>query len=215
MIRIVSKFYATLAVAAMALSLASLQGCASQPVPKERVTVVLLPQSDAQGQPIPTAVTVTQGQQKVALTQGLTLVETGTGGALVARPTTSDEVQARYPQVLKVQPPSPEHFRLSFVSGKSQLTPESEQLLPQIMQMAKARAGGEIVITGHTDRVGSLEANDALSLQRAQAIANLFRDKGFPGDLITAIGRGEREPLVPTADEVAEPRNRRADIIIR
>ena len=37
----------------------------------------------------------------------------------------------------------------------------------------------------------------------------------FSAELITAYGRGEREPAVPTADEVAEPRNRRAEVIIR
>ena len=79
----------------------------------------------------------------------------------------------------------------------------------------KARAGGEILVVGHTDRVGSVESNDKLSLQRANAIAALLRSAGLPAELVTAVGRGERQPLVPTPDEVAEPRNRRAEIIIR
>jgi OmpA-OmpF porin, OOP family len=32
---------------------------------------------------------------------------------------------------------------------------------------------------------------------------------------IVAVGRGKREPLVPTADGVAEPRNRRVEIVVR
>ncbi len=50
------------------------------------------------------------------------------------------------------------------------------------------------------------------------AVADKLDDlkaQGFAGDLVTAYGRGEREPVVPTADEVAESRNRRAEIIIR
>ena len=66
-----------------------------------------------------------------------------------------------------------------------------------------ARAGGEILVVGHTDRQGTVEANDALSLKRAQAIVDLLTAQGFARELITARGRGEREPLVPTADEVA------------
>ena len=70
-------------------------------------------------------------------------------------------------------------------------------------------------MVGHTDRQGTVEANDALSLRRAQAIADLLVAQGFAPELISARGRGEREPLVPTADEVVEPRNRRAEVIVR
>jgi len=38
---------------------------------------------------------------------------------------------------------------------------------------------------------------------------------GVAADRISVAGRGEREPLVPTADEVAEPRNRRVEINVR
>jgi outer membrane protein OmpA-like peptidoglycan-associated protein len=38
---------------------------------------------------------------------------------------------------------------------------------------------------------------------------------GIPIDRIRVAGRGEREPLVPTADNVDEPRNRRVEIIVR
>ena len=83
------------------------------------------------------------------------------------------------------------------------------------MASAQARAGGEIVVTGHTDRQGSVQANDQLSLQRAQAVRALLIERGFKANLIEAVGRGEREPLVPTEDEVAEPRNRRAELLVR
>ena len=76
------------------------------------------------------------------------------------------------------------------------------------------RPGGEIVVTGHTDRQGTVEANDQLSLQRALALRALFIERGFPPERIEAVGRGEREPLVPTADEVPEPRNRRAELLV-
>ena len=80
---------------------------------------------------------------------------------------------------------------------------------------ARARPGGEIVVTGHTDRQGSVEFNDRLALERAQAIRGLFIARGFPPDRIDAVGRGEREPVVPTDDGVSEPRNRRAEIVVR
>lgn len=197
---------------------ASLLGCAAPapaPVAKPKTVVVLLPQSDAQGKPIATAVEVKSGSEAVTLAQPFALTESTPDGKWRQRLSTVNEVQARYGELLRVQPPSPERFVLNFVTGKSQLTPESEKLLPELIRQAQARAGGEIVVTGHTDRVGKAEANDALSLQRANAISEMLKAQGFSGALISTIGRGEREPLVPTDDEVAEPRNRRAEVVIR
>ena len=195
-------------------------GCSTPPPPPPpppvpKVSVVLLPQTDANGNPIRTAVSVTSGQQALQLDQPFALAESDPKGQLAQRISSAAEVQARYGEVLKIQPPSPEIVVLRFLPGKSQLTPESEQQLPELIQRARARAGGEILVVGHTDRVGSRDANDALSLQRAQAIVNLLKARGFSEDLLSAIGRGEREPAVPTDDEVAEPRNRRAEVIIR
>ena len=200
--------------AALATSVLLLAGCAISP-PPPKVSVVLLPQTDAAGNPVRTAVSVTTGAQAVQLDLPFAAAETDSKGQLVQRVSNAAEVQARYGDILKIQPPSPEVVVLRFMPGKSQLTPESEQQLPELIQRAKARAGGEILVIGHTDRVGSRDANDALSLQRALAVVGLLKARGFSEDLLTAIGRGEREPVVPTDDEVAEPGNRRAEIIIR
>ena len=199
---------------ALSATLVMLGGCATPPPPPS-LRVVLLPQKDANGQPVPTAVELKTQGQTLVLDQPLDLAEPDAKGRMTRRTATLDEIQARYSDVLRIQPPSAESFVLSFLPGKSQLTPESEAQLPGFIERARARAGGEILVIGHTDRVGKAEANDALSLQRAQAIAKLLESKGFAPDLISARGRGEREPLVPTADEMAEPRNRRAEVIIR
>ena len=72
-----------------------------------------------------------------------------------------------------------------------------------------------MVCIGHTDRVGTVESNDALSLQRAQAVRQLVIGRGFDAARVDAVGRGEREPVVPTADEVDGPKTRRAEIVVR
>jgi outer membrane protein OmpA-like peptidoglycan-associated protein len=104
---------------------------------------------------------------------------------------------------------------LEFEPGSSNLTADSLARLPEVIAQARGRAGGEIVISGHTDRQGTLEANDELSLMRAQAVRDLLIEQGFKPELIEAVGRGEREPVVPTDDEVVEPRNRRAEVVVR
>jgi len=158
-------------------------------------------------------------------------VKTSTGTQTLSKPYQSAEVDAtgqvtqvtmnplqvmdRYGSMMGQMPLAEEQFLLYFEPGGSSLTKESQDLLPKILARAKARKGGEIVVIGHTDRVGSVEANDALSLKRAQSIRELLLGQSFKPDLIEAVGRGERSPLVTTADEVAEPKNRRAEILVR
>lgn len=197
--RLTTSALATLTLAAL------LAGCA----PATRVT--LLPQ--ATGAPSAVEVTTSQGVQRIS--QPYQVANVSRSGALSTDTTTADKVREAYPELVDMQPPPPERFTLQFEPGTSQLTPESQSQLDTVIARAQARAGGEIVVTGHTDRQGPEEANDRLSLQRAQAVRGLLIERGFKADLIEAVGRGEREPVVPTEDEVAEPRNRRAELLVR
>lgn len=187
------------------LALLSLAACA----PASRV--ILLPQANGQASAV--VVTTAQGEQRVD--QPYQVAEVQRDGALSVDQTSAEEVRKNHPQLLALQPPAPETFVLQFEPGSSTLTAESQSRLPDVIARAQARAGGEIVVTGHTDRQGALEANDELSLARARAVRDLMIERGFKGDLIEAVGRGEREPLVPTEDEVVEPRNRRAVVVVR
>jgi outer membrane protein OmpA-like peptidoglycan-associated protein len=72
-----------------------------------------------------------------------------------------------------------------------------------------------VVVIGHTDRVGNDQYNDRLSLQRAERVRGELVRLGIPESRIRTAGRGEREPLVATDDEVPEPRNRRVEINVR
>ena len=188
----------------LALS-ALLAACA----PTTRVT--LLPQADGSASGV--VVSTREGQQ--LLTQPYQVAEVARSGSIGTATTSADQLGQSYPQLLSQRPPSPEKFVLEFEPGSSQLTADSQARLADIVARAQARAGGEIVVTGHTDRQGSLEANDKLSLERAQSIRALLIERGFKAALIDAVGRGEREPAVPTDDEVAEPRNRRAELLVR
>lgn len=190
----------------MSLCVTSL--CVACAAPAGRVT--LLPQPTTSS-----AVVVTTPLSTTELSTPYASAELDSQG--IARPVQSSEaeVRERYPQLLLLQPPAPQRFTLNFQPGSSTLTPQSQEQLEAIVAAARARSGGEIVVVGHTDRQGTTEANDELSLRRAVAIRDILGERGFKMDLIHPIGRGEREPLVPTEDEVVEPRNRRADVIVR
>ena len=60
-----------------------------------------------------------------------------------------------------------------------------------------------------------MRCNDALALRRAETVRAMLIARGVAPENIVAVGRGKRELLVPTADGVAEPRNRRVEIVVR
>ncbi len=136
-------------------------------------------------------------------------------GGIEAGVSSAEEVNRVFGETLAALPPRPVSFLLYFVEGKDQLTPESQLVLQQIFAEIARRPEAEVVVIGHTDRVGAVPYNDALSLRRAERVRDDLVARGVPADRIRTAGRGEREPLVPTDDEVAEPRNRRVEISVR
>ncbi|MDT7836207.1 OmpA family protein [Aquabacterium sp. OR-4] len=172
--------------------------------------VVLLPQPDGR----PSAVEVKAGSQRLLLAQPYAAAELK-GQDL--QPVTLDAatVAQRYGELLASQPPRPQRFVVRFESNGNRLTPESAPVLDDMRKALSSLQAPEVIVTGHTDRVGSLEANDRLSVVRAEALREILIEAGLPRAAITVIGRGEREPEVPTDDEVAEPRNRRVEIKLR
>ena len=124
-------------------------------------------------------------------------------------------IRERFGAALDAQPARPVSFTVYFVIGSDELTPESRETFDRIKAELAQRSVPDVIVIGHTDRVGSLEHNDKLSLVRARAVRSALVAAGIAADRIREAGRGEREPVVPTADEVAEPRNRRVEINVR
>ena len=185
--------------------MALLLGCA--PVTR----IILLPEGSGQSSAV--EVKAVAGSQRLSMPYQTAQVDKE--GRVALSTTDPQVVMARYASLMAPLPAAEARFLLYFEAGGAQLTAPSLALLPAILESARSRQGGEIIVVAHTDRVGALEANDTLSLRRAQAVRELFVAKGFKPDLVDAVGRGERTPLVATEDEVAEPQNRRAEIIVR
>jgi outer membrane protein OmpA-like peptidoglycan-associated protein len=117
--------------------------------------------------------------------------------------------------ILSALPDRPVQFRLYFLEDSDEMTPESEEEIGKIFAELSTRPAPEIVVIGHTDAVGAGQYNDKLSLRRAEAVRDELVRLGMPDDSIRVEGRGKREPLVTTADGVAEPMNRRVEIDVR
>jgi outer membrane protein OmpA-like peptidoglycan-associated protein len=121
----------------------------------------------------------------------------------------------RYAAIAAALPPPPTHYTLYFKEGTTDLAPESARDFQKMLAEVGQRAGAEVQVTGHTDRVGSDAANDKLSIDRATEIRAALIKQGLDPAITRATGRGERELLVPTPDNIAEPRNRRVEVTVR
>jgi outer membrane protein OmpA-like peptidoglycan-associated protein len=124
-------------------------------------------------------------------------------------------VQQQFGGALSARPPRPVSYILYFITGKDELTPESQQMMEQIKAELTRRAYPEITVIGHTDSVGGPAYNDALSLKRAEAMRQRLVEAGISPELIKVAGRGSREMIVQTDAGVSEPRNRRVEINVR
>jgi outer membrane protein OmpA-like peptidoglycan-associated protein len=186
--------------------LAVLGGCSS--VPTDRI--ILLPQPDGR----PSALEVTAGTQTLRLDKPYATAELR-DGRLTPATTTPEAVRAAYGALLAQQPSRPRGFTVQFEPNGNRLAAGADAVLAEMRAALATLPAAEVVITGHTDRVGTLEANDRLSLARAEAVRDILAAAGVPRAAMTVAGRGEREPVVATADEVAEARNRRVEIKIR
>jgi outer membrane protein OmpA-like peptidoglycan-associated protein len=161
------------------------------------------------------AVVVERGGDQVVLNQPYAASRIVSGGAPHAERLTEAEFRQEYGALLEALPGRPKSFLLYFLEGKDEFTSESLVELDKMLAELRHRGAPDVVVIGHTDRVGTLQFNDRLSLQRAERVRSELVKLGIDEARIQIAGRGERELLVPTADEVPEPRNRRVEISVR
>lgn len=196
-------------LACFSVLLGLLSGCASPPPPKPVSYVVLLPNDDG----VTGKVTVTgeKGRQLIELPRTGAPLD----GSLPPSVVDPEKFQRDFAAVLAARPRLPAQFLLYFETGGANLTAESQALLPLILADVLARPAADVSIIGHTDTVGKEETNEALALKRAEAVSLLLTARGMSPIALTVDSHGERNLLVPTPDETAEPRNRRVEVSVR
>ncbi len=106
-------------------------------------------------------------------------------------------------------------YLVFFDWDRADLTARAKQIIAEAAQNVSRVQVTRIEVNGYTDLSGTAAYNQKLSVRRAEAVAaELVRD-GVPRSEITARGFGESNPLVPTAQGVREPQNRRVEIILK
>ncbi len=127
----------------------------------------------------------------------------------------SKNVQKKFHRTLQAVPGTANQYILYFNSGTIELTEKSKAQLPRILRKIKERFPCEIAVIGHADTKASSEYNLALSLNRAIQVKKELLAIGTPRKLLEVSSHGENDPLIPTDDNVSEPRNRRVEVFVR
>ena len=176
-----------------------------------KTLVVLLPDEQNHA----SAVVLGEGTQATVLDTPLSAAKVDAQGRVQKDTMTREDVDRIFGALLAAQPPKPRNYTLYFEEGSTTVTADSKAALAALLAEVAQRQAVEVQVTGHTDRVGPEAYNDRLSQERAEAVRDMLLREGLRASFIRAVGRGEREPLVPTPDEQPEPRNRRVEIIVR
>lgn len=176
-----------------------------------KTLVVMLPdESSPRG-----AVAIGQGDRSTILDTPMTAAKVDVRGRVKKESISLVEVEQNFTEAFAAQPPESISFILYYEEGSTVVVPESRETLLELFAEVAKRQAVEVQVTGHTDTVGSEAYNDRLSNERAKAIKDSLIKQGLKASFVRAVGRGERELLIPTPDNVREPRNRRVQVIVR
>ena len=189
----------------LALALLSLASCSSR-----QSLFVVLPNPDGSSG----AVTIEDAQKSVVLDQPYAAGEVRNG---IAAPVKVDQAQVQqiFGNALAAQPVLPSHFVLYFEKDSNTLTPESQRQYQAVFADIKRRPVYEVEVIGHTDTLGNPSHNQQLSMSRAEMVRDRLVRDGLNPKSISVAGRGQLDLAVKTADQVAEPKNRRVEITVR
>lgn len=124
-------------------------------------------------------------------------------------------VAAAVPPAPAVQQQPQTEYLVFFDWDKANITPVSDKVIGDAATAAGRLRTVGIHVVGHTDTSGSPTYNQRLSLRRAEAVRQALIGKGVTAGQISVEGKGETQLMVPTGQNVREPSNRRAQILIR
>lgn len=182
------------------------------PPPASRDIIVLLP--DDQGKTGAIVVSSAGVERRLNRPRQSVTVEAGSPPGLPTEMSRQEMLAIAGP-ALAALPKPPARFILYFEHDSDELTRESQALMQKVLNTIRDRAPVDVSVVGHTDTVGKKDYNYALSMKRAKAVASILLGKGIDPSVLQITSHGKDNPLVPTGDQVSEPRNRRVEITVR
>ncbi len=105
-------------------------------------------------------------------------------------------------------------YGIYFDTGKSTIKPESDAAIDEIAKLLKKNNSLKIYVVGHTDNVGSFDANMKLSKERADAVLKSLASKhGIAAARLKAVGVGQAAPVASNKSEDGKAKNRRVELV--
>jgi outer membrane protein OmpA-like peptidoglycan-associated protein len=185
-------------------------------IPAEAETVVVVVPSRHDGHV--GAVVVSRGDDTQLLNTAYVSARSGSTGRIrtvALKQSEVEELRKTFAAASEALPERAETYKLYFDLASDNLTPESSQMLENVLDEVARRAAAEVIVTGHSDTLGTLETNEALSLRRAGRVRDMIIARGVDPAIVTAVGRGKSELEIETGEDVEEVRNRRVEITVR
>ncbi len=102
---------------------------------------------------------------------------------------------------------------INFDTGKFEIKPESQPVVDQIAALLKDNPDLKLSVEGHTDNVGTPQANKTLSEQRAKAVGAAVVAAGVDAARLSALGWGQEKPIADNRSEEGRAKNRRVEIV--
>ncbi|MFD1509224.1 OmpA family protein [Lacimonas salitolerans] len=104
---------------------------------------------------------------------------------------------------------------LEFATGTSDLSEGTYASLEALAGFMQVNSQARIALVGHTDAVGALDGNIALSKRRAVAVLERLADAhGVPRDRMVAEGMGYLSPIAPNTTPEGREANRRVEVVL-
>jgi OmpA-OmpF porin, OOP family len=103
---------------------------------------------------------------------------------------------------------------LNFQTASTELTPDSVQSVSDLTAILKAYPNAHVTLTGHTDNTGDVDANQRLSVDRANAVKAMLVSGGVPSDRISTAGYGQSRPIAANDTDEGRTRNRRIELTV-
>ena len=104
-------------------------------------------------------------------------------------------------------------YGITFDVGKSTIKPESMGEINRIVQLMNENPTLKFSVEGHTDSTGNAASNQTLSEQRAQAIVDKLVELGIAKDRLTAVGKGQNNPIADNSTDEGRAKNRRVEFV--
>jgi OOP family OmpA-OmpF porin len=102
---------------------------------------------------------------------------------------------------------------ITFDTGKATIKDESMPIIEQMVELMQTSPDLKVEIQGHTDNVGTPEANMKLSQERADAVKKALVERGIAADRMSAVGYGDTKPVADNSTEEGRAQNRRVELV--